>query len=153
MALKNIIFDLGNVIIDIDSTRTVRGLSDLGIKQASDIFTVEVQNELCDQFECGDISPATFIKALGDYSTHDDVDLNAVQKAWESMILQSHPDRLQLLQELRKKYNVFLLSNTNQIHYTYINTMFFSTYNVKCLDDLFDKAYYSFQVGLRKPMS
>lgn len=151
MAVKNIIFDLGNVIVEVDSSHTERGLQALGIERASEIFTLKQQNELCDLFEIGQITPQDFLKALSAYSTHDDVDHQAIQQAWESMILESHPDRLTLLQALRERYNVYLLSNTNKIHYDYLNKLFKQEYGVACLDDLFDKAYYSFEVGLRKP--
>lgn len=151
MAIKNIIFDLGNVIVGVDSSHTERGLRELGIDRAAEIFTVQQQNELCDRFECGQISADEFIHELSQYSTHDTVDPAAVQHAWESMILESHPDRLALLHALREHYNVYLLSNTNQIHYDHLNSKFKKLYGIACLDELFDKAYYSFKVGLRKP--
>lgn len=151
MAIKNIIFDLGNVIVGVDSSRTEHGLSKLGIQRAAEIFTVQQQNELCDRFECGLVTPEEFIQALSEYSEQEVVDPTAIQSAWESMILESDPDRLTLLQALRERYNVYLLSNTNQIHYDHLNTKFRQLYGIACLDELFDKAYYSFRVGLRKP--
>jgi epoxide hydrolase-like predicted phosphatase len=152
MTIKNIIFDLGNVIVDIDAKRTEHGLNKLGIERASDIFTVEEQNDLCDRLECGVLSGEEFIRLLGEHSLSQDVDLGAVKAAWESMILQSHPERLQVLSDLRQHYRVFLLSNTNEIHYNYLNKQFAEQHDIACLDNLFDKAYYSFRVGLRKPM-
>ena len=69
MAVKNIIFDLGNVIVEVDSSHTERGLQALGIERASEIFTLKQQNELCDLFEIGQITPQDFLKALSAYST------------------------------------------------------------------------------------
>lgn len=152
MTIKTVIFDLGNVIIDVDSTHTEHKLQRLGIERASEIFTVQEQNALCDRFECGHVSPEEFIQSLSDYSSHDDVDHQAIQHAWESMILHTTEERLNTLKELRDRYRVLLLSNTNQIHYDHINRLFAERYQIECLDTLFDKAYYSFQVGMRKPM-
>ncbi len=149
--IKNIIFDLGNVIIDVDDRHYHAALQKLGVNAAHDIYTLQKQNTLCEQFERGEIKPAQFLKALGGYTQHIDATEEALQQAWEAMIEDSAQHRLNTLVALRDQYQIYLLSNTNQIHYDFINRLFSERYAIASLDDLFDKAYYSFRLGIRKP--
>lgn len=67
------------------------------------------------------------------------------------MLLDISKERIELIKNLAKKYNVYLLSNTNNLHLSFINNYVSSTFNFKSLDELFIKTYYSHQIGLRKP--
>ena len=147
-----IIFDLGNVIVDINAEHTRQQLHALGIANPQDIFTVQDQNALCDEFECGRLTSQQFLHALRDYSTQENVSLDAIQQAWEAMILDVSLQRLDILRALSKEYRLFLLSNTNQIHYNYLNNKLREQFDIPCIDLFFEKAYFSFKIGLRKPM-
>ena len=72
-------------------------------------------------------------------------------KAWNSILLDFRKESLDYLEKLKKKYKLFLLSNTNIIHLDAFNTIFELTINKHSFDSLFDKAYYSHEIGLRKP--
>lgn len=146
---KTIIFDMGNVIINVDASRTIAAFEALGIHQGADIFTVQKQSQLCDQLEVGDINRDAFLAALADYSPRN-IDPDALMAAWEAMVLHTTPERLRILQVLRQHYDVFLLSNTNEIHYDTV-TRHLNTHDVDTIESLFDRTYLSYQVGHRKP--
>lgn len=147
--LKTIIFDLGNVIIDINADLTLNALKALGIERSETIFTLEQQSELCDQLEVGHIDGPTFLSTIASYTTHD-IDESALIAAWEAMVLHTTPARLRILQSLRDHYQVFLLSNTNEIHYNTITDRL-GLHGIDSLESLFDRTYLSYRVGHRKP--
>ncbi|QLC67792.1 HAD family phosphatase [Flavobacterium sp. LPB0248] len=138
-----IIFDFGDIFINLDKPATISGLQKLGMK--------EWNNEL-DQlnlsFETGSISPEDFIggfqKQLPNASKEE------ILKAWNAVLADFPFYRLEFLQELSKKYRLFLLSNTDSIH---INT-FEEKSGVSFYKDFyncFEKVYFSFDIGMRKP--
>ena len=67
------------------------------------------------------------------------------------MLLDIPKERIVLIRKLALKYNVFLLSNTNEIHLTHINKYLFDTYGITTINSLFKKAYFSHEIGFRKP--
>jgi putative hydrolase of the HAD superfamily len=67
------------------------------------------------------------------------------------MLLDIPPARIELLRQLRGKYILFLLSNTNAIHVRQINQILRQTSGITSLEDLFDRTFYSHQVGMSKP--
>lgn len=148
--IKTIIFDLGNVIVDVDANRTQAALSHLGVEHSEDIFTLKEQNALCDRFERGEITRHEFLSGLATFAPAG-VSVNALQSAWEAMVLQTTPDRLQTIAALRSQYQVFLLSNTNEIHYDTVSQHLRKHHAVDQLESLFDRTYLSYQVGHRKP--
>ncbi|WP_423062466.1 HAD family hydrolase [Candidiatus Paracoxiella cheracis] len=146
--VKNIIFDLGGVIINVDASYTMAAFSKLGIANPHEIFTLEKQTQLCDKLEVGEITPENFIRELLKL-TSNAASYEDILDAWNAMLLDIPAHRIDLLKQLGKKYNIFLLSNTNPIHMQYINNLMSKTYDFT-FEDLLIKTYYSFEVGLRK---
>ena len=141
--INAIIFDFGDIFINLDKPATISGLQKLGMK--------EWNNEL-DQlnlsFEVGAISSEDFIggfqKQLPNASKED------ILKAWNAVLADFPFYRLEFLQGLSKKYRLFLLSNTDSIH---INT-FEEKSGISFYKDFyacFEKVYFSFDIGMRKP--
>ncbi|WP_427875002.1 HAD family hydrolase [Flavobacterium sp. MMS24-S5] len=141
--INAIIFDFGDIFINLDKPATISGLQKLGMK--------EWNNEL-DQlnlsFEVGAISSEDFIggfqKQLPNASKED------ILRAWNAVLADFPFYRLEFLQELSKKYRLFLLSNTDSIH---INT-FEEKSGISFYKDFyacFEKVYFSFDIGMRKP--
>ncbi|GAA3751057.1 HAD family phosphatase [Flavobacterium ginsengisoli] len=138
-----IIFDFGDIFINLDKPATISGLQKLGMK--------EWNNEL-DQlnlsFETGSISPEEFI--AGFQKQLPNASRENILKAWNAVLADFPFYRLEFLQELSKKYRLFLLSNTDSIH---INT-FEEKSGVSFYKDFyncFEKVYFSFDIGMRKP--
>lgn len=149
MKIKNIIFDLGGVILNIDYHLTINAFKALGIQNFDELYTQAKQSSLFDAIETGQISPELFFQSLKKYTDHD-IDINDMEKAWNAMLLDLPTERIELLKKAKSQYNTFLLSNTNEIHFKAYKKYIDSTFNID-FDELFQKAYYSYQIGLKKP--
>ncbi len=148
--IKNLIFDFGGVIINLDPIRMVMAFAELGVTDIEKVNKSIADSGLYLDFEIGLITPAEFREGMRKHSglklTDDQVD-----NAWNAMILDIPPSRLSLLKELKKNYDIFLLSNTNEIHYHYFNKYLSETYGINKVDQIFKKCFYSHQLKLRKP--
>ena len=146
--IKTIIFDLGGVIFNIDYQKTIEELSKLGISDTKYLYSKNTQSKLFDDLETGHISNYEFLKELQKKSNN--ANLEQIKKAWNAMLLDLPLERLIAINKVKKKYNIFLLSNTNEIHIHKIKELvgektFSEFYN------LFDKIYFSFKIKKRKP--
>jgi len=144
-----IIFDLGGVLINLDYQLTIDAFKDLGLTNFEEIYTQANQNNLFDAYETGNISSQHFINSLLPFLPIG-TSANKVVHAWNAMILDFPKERLDLLDQLRKKYKVFLLSNTNDIHLQAVNRSL-QKVTARNLDSYFDKVYLSHEIKLRKP--
>ena len=79
------------------------------------------------------------------------IDENQITTAWNSMLLHWRLESLSFLKTLAKKYKLYLLSNTNDIHLAAVNNLLKQETGKESIDDLFTKAYYSHKINLRKP--
>lgn len=155
-SIKNIIFDLGNVIINIDGDLTIKAMKELGFNDPASStggfeksYTLLRQSNLFDLLEKGLITTEQFHTELKTFF-QDSVTADQINKAWGAMLLDFPKRRIELLQKLSKKYKLFLLSNTNVIHYHQYNSDLNNQFGFD-LNNLFEKAYYSFEMGMRKP--
>ncbi|AMM52602.1 HAD family hydrolase [Rufibacter sp. DG15C] len=149
-SIKNIIFDLGGVIINLDyakSTDALRAFSKVNDQVA---FSQKSQSELFDQYEMGQISSEAFRQMLRQEYNIEATDAQ-IDEAWNAMLLDIPSERIDLLRELGKKYKLYLLSNTNAIHMLAFNEIIAQSFEMPSLDSLFDQVYYSHLVGKRKP--
>lgn len=148
--IKNIIFDLGGVILDIDFTVTQREFVKLGLSNIDSTFGQYHQIGFFDQFDRGEIDEEEFLSNAKKLFP-ETVTTQQIKDAWNAMLFDLPPYRFEMLKELGKKYRLFLMSNTNIIHYKEYQDIIRKTYGISGLDELFEKAYYSFLVGMRKP--
>ncbi|WP_347156728.1 HAD family hydrolase [Pontibacter chitinilyticus] len=149
-SIKNIIFDLGGVIINIDYNKSIQELQKLCQDSCNIAFSQAEQSHLFDLFETGVSSPAVFRNNLRD-TYHINASDEEIDAAWNAMLLDIPQERLDLLLELGKKYRIFLLSNTNAIHLKRFNEMVAHSFTIPSLDALFEQSYYSHLIGKRKP--
>jgi len=141
--IKNIIFDFGDVFINLDKSATVQELSKLGnfslTKETTTTFNL---------YEVGKISTPDFITYL--QSTVTKSSENEVINAWNAILLDFPSYRLDFIKQLsaEKKYNLILLSNTNELHINWIkeNVHFYEEFK-----SCFDSFYLSHEIHLRKP--
>jgi putative hydrolase of the HAD superfamily len=148
--IENIIFDLGGVILNIDYQLTENAFKSLGLNDFDLMYTQASQSGLFDNYEKGDCSTPYFINALLDFLPPN-TSANKVVAAWNAMILDFPVQNLDLLKKLKNKYRIFLLSNTNDIHLQAVNRALKLVSHEKNLDPFFEKTYYSFEMGMRKP--
>lgn len=148
--IKNIIFDLGGVLLNIDYNKTAQEFKKLGINNFEEIYSKAKQNHLFDKLEIGAITPEEFRNSLKQLISIDITD-NQIDEAWNAMLLDFPYSRLELLKKVSKEFRIFLLSNTNEIHYEIYNKQLNEVYGIEKLENLFNKDFYSFKLGMRKP--
>ncbi len=148
--IKNIIFDLGNVLFDIDFQKLKPAFEKLGISDFDRQYSLLHASEIFLQLEKGEITPAHFYDLLRKESGLSSSN-EAIEEAWNSMLLQFRWGSVDFIQKHKTNYRLFLLSNTNFIHQQCINRMLQEKTGIPELRHLFEKAYFSHQVNMRKP--
>jgi glucose-1-phosphatase len=149
--IKNLIFDLGGVILDLAVPKTLAGfsrLSGLSPEEVTDRFRSSAGFLA---FERGEMTENEFRNFVRDLYAIDVPD-ETLDECWNAMLLSIPQEKLALLKQLKTSHQTFLLSNTNTIHLDFINqTVIPGMSGVKTLDDYFHKTYYSHLMGKRKP--
>jgi glucose-1-phosphatase len=148
--IKNIIFDLGGVIINLDTHKTYEQFSKLSGIKVEEFISKASESPFFDQYEKGLLSDQEFREHLRLLLKSEASD-SEIDNAWNAMLLDIPLKRIQLLQQLRANYRLFLLSNTNNIHLQCFTKIFQHTTGLPSLDNCFDKAYYSHLMKMRKP--
>lgn len=148
--IKNIIFDLGGIFMNINYALTEKAFIQLGATNFADLYTQHHANDLFESLETGKITPDHFCEALRK-ATNTTLSNNEIYTAWNAMLLDFPLERLQWLQEIKQRYNIYLYSNTNQIHYDAFIQIANNTIGSNTFNSYFIKAYYSHEFGWRKP--
>lgn len=146
---KAILFDLGGVLIDIDYAATQTAFEQLGVTDFKGHYTQFAQKELFDRFECGQIAGQHFINLLLPL-TNPGTSANQVVAAWNAMIGEFAVQKLRLLEQLKDEYPLFVLSNTNELHWVKVTSQF-QKISLQPLASYFKKCYLSQEIGKRKP--
>ncbi len=143
---KNIIFDLGNVLLDIDFQRTFDALNAiLGEK-----YIHKIDHLFFDHFETGQFDNDFFLEKLIEASEYP-ISTYQLTQAWNSMLIGMPIQRIEMMENLKKDYNIYLLSNTNDIHIQWVKNYMHVVHPQKSFFELFDKIFYSHELNLRKP--
>lgn len=150
MEVKNIILDLGGVILNIDYHRTIKAFQQLGIPNFDELYTQAKQDHLFDDYEAGKINSDTFLTRLEAYFDKPP-SRSAIIDAWNAMLLDLPQDRLSFIDQLRSSYNTALLSNTNPIHIECFHQIIKENNQIESLDPYFDHVHFSSDLGMRKP--
>ncbi len=149
--IKNIIFDLGNVLLDIDYNKTTRAFENLGFKNfKSDFYSPLKMNKLFENLETGKITAATFYESIKAVSNNP-ITEEQIKTAWNALFMDFRMESLVYLEKIAARYKLYLLSNTNSIHFTAFEDIFKKDTGKPSMDDYFIKAYYSHLIGFRKP--
>jgi hypothetical protein len=115
-SIPNIIFDFGGVLLNIDPQKAVNSFKQIGLDDVELIKREYSENGLFDNLEKGIVSPEEFRTQIRNFISNGVTDAE-IDKAWNSMLLDLPFERLELLNRLKKNHRVFLLSNTNIIHW------------------------------------
>ncbi|WMJ75114.1 HAD family phosphatase [Cytophagaceae bacterium ABcell3] len=148
--IKNIIFDLGGVIINIDFDVTFQAIADMCQCSAQEVIVKFEALNIIPAYETGQISDAEF-RNLVRKEFYENLTDQQIDKAWNALLMDIPKERLELLKVLRKNYRTFLLSNTNAVHIQGVNEILYNTSGEKDFYQMFDKVYYSYEIGMRKP--
>jgi putative hydrolase of the HAD superfamily len=151
MAVKNIIFDLGGVLLNIDYNRTEKAFAELGFSNWHDVYSQAAQIYLFDNFEKGRISESDFFVELKKLSGLQNISYDDLKDAWNAMLINFPQEHYRLLKNLQGHYRIFLLSNTNETHIQRFEKLIEEVCPVSEFENLFERIYYSCRMGLKKP--
>ncbi|MBU1014757.1 MAG: HAD family phosphatase [Bacteroidetes bacterium] len=148
--IKNIIFDFGGVIYDIDFSCARNAFAEIGVRNFDELYSQANQNHLFEKLEKDLISPDEFRNEMRNITSKalSNVEIDA---AWNALLVGFCKERLELLQSVRNNYKIFLFSNTNRIHYAHFLKQFQDLTNFRSFDGLFVKSFFSFDIKRRKP--
>lgn len=148
--IKNLVFDLGGVIINIDFDRTYHALAALAGLSYEDTLALVKKEELFYRFETGRLEEREFLSLVRETFCPQHKE-GEIRRAWNALLLDIPSERIDLLRRLRKKYRLYLLSNTNYTHILEVNNILNNSCGIGDLRELFDKVYYSYEVNMVKP--
>ena len=149
--LENIIFDLGGVLLNIDMNQTRMAFARLGWKEEDWKGVNHRGNLIFENLEIGLDSPVQFRENIRQILPSCPTD-GEIDFAWNAMLLDFPIEIVNYLISLKSKYRLFLLSNTNELHVQRFKDIFEGSFGYS-IDQLFEKCYYSHEIGHRKPNS
>lgn len=141
--INTIIFDFGDIFINLDKEATEARLKELGLKE----WNADL-DKLNHQFETGKISKEDFLTGIQSHCQNSS--LEEVQAAWNAILLDFPLYRLEFLQMLSQKYDLYLLSNTDSIHISEFERKTGMNF-YKDFYHCFKHVYFSYEIGMRKP--
>lgn len=148
--VRNIIFDLGGVLIDLDFTAPVRKFQNLGRNSAGFDYRHAIQDPVFRAFETGKATPGEFRNRIREILDNPSASDPQIDDAWCSMMDNIPAEKIRLVKELSTRYRLFLFSNTNAIHIGFFLDRFEKAYGYG-LESLFEQSFYSHVIGDRKP--
>jgi putative hydrolase of the HAD superfamily len=149
-SFQALLFDLGGVLYDIDDQRSMDAFKALGLDDFDELYNLREQTDLFDALEIGKIGKKEFESEIGKYFKKKPAEGKIIE-AWQALLIGMREENVRLLRSLRPYYRLYLVSNTNEMHLEPIDAEMRENFGVSQLRDLFDKAYFSFEIGLRKP--
>ncbi len=149
-SIKNLIFDFGGVICNIDVKRTEKRFKELGLQEFDTEYSVVERNTIFGKLEEGAITPQEFRHSIRKFFSRPLSD-QQIDDAWNELLLDIPEPRIRLLESLRHNYRIFLLSNSNEIHYQKFRQDLRDKYGYSGFEELFEKAWFSYALKLKKP--
>jgi len=148
--IKNIVFDLGGVLITLERDEAVKRFKEAGLKNAAELLNAYHQRGIFLKLEEGKLSKEEFYDAVRK-EARTFISDETINHGWMGFLKELPENKLTMLEELRQKgYQLYLLSNTNPIIMEWAFTPAFSPKG-KSIDKYFDKLYLSYQIGYTKP--
>ena len=147
--IKNIIFDLGGVLLNIDPQKTIDAFSRLGMEQLVGDKGLSYDHDIFYQMELGKITSEEFRNGVRKLFSGEVTD-DQIDAAWTAMLLDFPVVRVELVKKLRKDFRIYLFSNTNAIHVEKYHSIFRNQHGFE-VSSLFEKDFYSSEIGYRKP--
>src|SRR5690606_17022664 len=140
--IENLIFDMGNVIIDIDISLTIKELKN-GLAENEFLLADDfMKSSLHTDFESGAINEKEFRNGIR-MAFNKEWEDEWIDKVWNTLLLTIPKERVELLKALKKDYNLYLLSNTNSIHFKVVEEIFRQDHPEHTFLGLFDRVFLS----------
>ena len=154
-ALKNLIFDLGDVIIPIDLSAPIRNFAMLANLPEDEVRAIWQQHDFINHYETGLIDDEAFRTHVRrvlkrETGASDGWADEVIDTAWNTILLDLPVERIERIKELKATHRLFLLSNTSPIHIRQVNSVL-TQLNQPTLEQLFERVFYSYEVRMAKP--
>ena len=149
--IKNILFDLGGVILDLDVHGTLEKFLNMGLKKELLNYPENFHTDIFFNYETGRTTTEQFRDSIRNYSGIDFSD-REFDDAWCAMLTRVPVRRIELLKSLNERYSLYMLSNTSPLHIEHFEQMFLDTAGFP-FNEVFTGTYYSYKIGLHKPDS
>ena len=147
--IKNIIFDLGGVLLNINPLLSLLEFARICNTDPEILQSRLAANRIFEKYDTGKLSDSQFRNELCHIMNYKAGD-EEIDAAWNILLLDFPPARVSMLQQLQKHYRIFLLSNTNGIHFRKYTHDFSEKYGVS-MTSLFEKLFLSYEIGIHKP--
>ncbi len=147
--IRNIIFDFGGVICNLDVGRTEKAFAALGFAPVHAGMADGDPMAVFEAVEKGTLNPGEFRRELRKFFPRPVTDAG-IDAAWNALLLDMPAPRIDLIRALGSNHRLFLLSNSNEIHYNHYSGTLLRDHHCR-FEDLFEKAWFSFRIGLLKP--
>lgn len=147
--IKNLIIDFGGVLIDLDRQRCIENFKRLGLPDVEIVLDIYHQQDFFQKYEKGLITSAEFRDVIREKIGKPVTDAQ-IDDAWNSFLVSIPAAKLDLLLNLRKDYVVYLLSNTNEIHWQWSCQHAFP-YKTFRVENYFEHIYLSYEMNMAKP--
>ena len=148
--IKNIIFDLGGVILNIDENIVYKELEKMGVNIAELAHSKDFI-DIMSKFDTGIYTAPTFRRKMKALVGQDKMTDQRFDAIWNAMLLDIPRERIEAIEQVKKHYKIFLMSNTNEIHYDLYVRDLQLRFGYNEFDALFNKSYFSFDIHLEKP--
>ncbi|MEI7504349.1 MAG: HAD family phosphatase [Paludibacter sp.] len=147
--ISTLVFDFGGVLINLDLNQCILNLKKLGLENVEQYLSNFGQKDFFLQFEKGQIRTEQFRAEIRKLATKTITDVE-IDAAWCSFLCDIPSEKLALLLELKKKFRILMLSNTNPLHIE-VSAAFEFEKTGKNITDYFDKCYLSYEMKMVKP--
>jgi len=147
--IRNILFDLGGVILDINVQATRQRFYEMGLPSVFMHYPDNMKTDLFFKYETGKLDSEAFRNEFRRLSGLDADDAK-IDEAWTAMLVGIPSARTSLLKKLSERYALYMLSNTCAMHVPVFEKMFRDASGVS-MHDVFKKVFYSFEIGYHKP--
>lgn len=148
--IKNIIFDMGGVLLDLDRSRCIAAFEHIGFPQADAMLDHFSQTGILGDLEAGRATPAEFFDHVRRESGRPSTNAE-ITDALNSFVVALPVYKLQMLRDLRERFGIYLLSNTNAVMMPDIRRRYFTQIPGLTFDDYFERAFLSYEMGYIKP--
>jgi putative hydrolase of the HAD superfamily len=149
LRIKNILFDLGGVILDIDVQATKQRFYELGLPALFMQYPENMLTDLFFRYETGKINTTQYRDEVRRISGLEVPD-HDIDEAWCAMLVGIPAERVELISRLKERYRLYMLSNTCELHVPVFENMF-QKVSGNSMHEIFDGIYYSFEIGQHKP--
>jgi len=146
---RNILFDLGGVILDINVQATLKLFYELGLPAEFMQYPHSMTTDLFYKYETGKLDTDQFRNEIRRRAGIEMSD-QTFDEAWNAMLVRIPEERTSLLKRLSKPYNLYMLSNTSELHVKVFEKMYLDAAG-ESMQEVFKKIYYSHEIGWHKP--